>query len=107
MSYPNTLPYPQIGGPVGGIAPKASSLTSTPAYLPGNRFYTGGPGAQSPGMLVVTGSFLDFILGNTYTFVVFSLKAPQVPQPTPPSLPNILAEEAILVRGGGDRLEWT
>jgi hypothetical protein len=43
-------------------------------------------------MLVVIGGFHEFILGNTYTFVVFNLKAPQ-PQPAPPGLPNILAEE--------------
>jgi hypothetical protein len=47
-------------------------------------------------MLVVIGGFHEFILGNTYTFVVFSLKAPQVPQPTPPGLPNILAEEEAI-----------
>jgi hypothetical protein len=67
MSYPNTLPYPQIGGPVGGVTLKASSLTSTPAYSPGHRVYTGGPGAQFPGMLMVIGNFLEFILSNTYS----------------------------------------
>jgi len=76
------LPYPQVGGPVGGIAPKASPLTSTLAYSPGHRFYQGGPGTQFPGMLVVIGGLLEFILGNTYTFDVFSLKASRISKPT-------------------------
>jgi hypothetical protein len=97
MSYPSTLPNPQVGGPVGGIAPKASSLTFTPAYSAGHhRFYPGGPGTQFPGMLVAIGGLLEFILGNTFTFDAFSLNASRISKPTQPGLPTVLAKEEAI-----------
>jgi len=48
------------------------------------------------GLLLVLGGFLEFILGNTFTFDAFSLKGSRISKPTQPGLPTVLAKEEAI-----------